>query len=196
MLGKTNITAIEGGVIVSDIEDYRWDRIRVEGITGTFVRAVYENDTLVAITKDGMLAFTRDSENWSKVRLDIEGTYELTDIIWDGRRYVMVGSREEIVDQKYIYHGFIAVTENLAEFNIIYAAADEYSRYYAVIETDGKYIIISREHSSVLDGGVIVEKIGDIENWDSCLTKKLQKCLILFRVLKMAGQNGRPIMLM
>ncbi|WP_347223812.1 hypothetical protein, partial [Bacteroides congonensis] len=125
-------------------------------------------------------------ENWSKVRLDIEGTYELTDIIWDGRRYVMVGSREEVIDQEYIYHGFIAVTENLVEFNIIYVAADEYSRYYAVIEKDGKYIIISREHSSTLNGGVIVERIGDIENWASCLTKKIAEMSYEVKVI----QNG------
>lgn len=172
MLGKTNITAIEGGVIVSDIEDYRWDRVRIEGVTGAFVRAIYENDMLVAITKDGTIIYSRDGENWTKMRLDIEGTYELADIIWDGRRYVMVGSREEIVEQEYIYHGFIAVTENLMDFNIIHAQ-DEYSRYYAVIEKDGKYIVISKESYTNANEtyGCISANTGSIENWDSHLTK-------------------------
>lgn len=172
MLGKTNITAIESGTIISDIEDYRWDRVRVEGVTGTFVQAVYENETLVAITKDGMIVYTKDGENWSKVQLDIEGTYELTDVIWDGRRYVMVGSCEEIVDQEYIYHGFIVVTEDLMDFNIIHAN-DEYSRYYAVIEKDGKYIVISKESAVNRSYGAINANIGSIENWDSRLKEQI-----------------------
>lgn len=172
MLGKTNITMVEGGAIVSDVKDYSWDKVRVEGVTGTFVRAIYENDALVAITKDGMVAYTRDGENWSKVRLEIEGTYELTDIIWDGRYYVMVGNCEEIIDQSFVYHGFIAVTENLTDFNIIYeSAANRYIRYHAVIEQDGKYTVISEEHGNKYnqDGHYVKALIGMIENWENCV---------------------------
>ncbi len=173
MLGKTNITVIEGGTVVSDIEDYSWDRVRVEGATGTFVQAIYENDMLVTIMKNGTVIYSRDGENWTKIRLDIEGTYELADIIWDGRRFVMVGSREEIVEQEYIYHGFIAVTENFIDFNIIHAQ-DEYSRYYAVIEKDEKYTVISKESSLDKKHGVINANTGSIENWDSHLTEEIE----------------------
>ncbi len=184
MLGKTNITAIEAGTIVSGIENYSWEKVKVEGVTGMFVKAIYENDTLVVITKDGTIAYTVDGENWSTIRLDIEGTYELNDIIWDGRRYIAVGSREEIVEQEYIYHGFIAVTENLADFTVIHADND-YSRYFAVVEKNGKYIVISKEFSQSDEGAYICTNTGDIENWGSCYKSII--CVLQYEVRTSVG---------
>lgn len=158
MLGKTNVTAIEGDTNITEIENYRWNHIKINGINSDFVRAVYGNDILVAITKDGTVTYTKDGENWDKVRLGLEGEYELTDIIWNGSNYVMVGNQIEIVQEpdgsEYKYHGIVVTTENLVDFIIEQDEDNIYSRYYSIIEENGKRIIISKEFGETNKAGI------------------------------------------
>lgn len=56
MLGKTNITTLTEGAVVTEIEDYNWIQMQ-SGIYGNFAKAVYANDYLAAITADGTIAY-------------------------------------------------------------------------------------------------------------------------------------------
>lgn len=165
MLGKTNITAIQESTNVTDIEDYIWKSMKIDGVNSDFVKAVYGNDMLVAITRDGTIVSTADGENWKKTRIETEDAYELEDIIWTGSQYVMVGNRKEIVTEtglgntgsnntttSYKYHGMIVKSKQLTEFSIEEDEDNFYSRYYAVVEKDGSYIIISKEYKKNADG--------------------------------------------
>ncbi len=152
MLGKTNITAIKESTTVTDIEDLRWKPIKIDGVNSDFVKAVYGNNMLVAITRDGTIVSTTDGENWKKTRIETEGSYELEDIIWTGSQYVMVGNRKEIVTEEkentYKYHGIIVISEQLIDFSIEEDGDNTYSRYYAAIKQDEKLIIISKEYKN------------------------------------------------
>lgn len=148
MLGKTNITTIEGGTIVSDIEDYSWDAVKTGGITSSFVKVIYDNNTLAAITKDGTIVHSKNGEVWEIARLNLEEDYELNDFIWDGSRYVIVGSCMRTPSQSIgdinesFYIGMFAITENLKDFIVTFDTGDCFSRYLSVIFKDGKYMIV------------------------------------------------------
>ncbi len=153
MLGKTNIMTIKDGTAASGVEEYRWNNVVIDGITGTFIKAIFKNNILVGITKDGTIAFTVDGDNWETARLDLEDQYELNDITWDGSRYIMVGSY--ISDKtvtfsdgsselyKDSYTGMIVITECFENFQIIQAsdAETECSRYWTVRAANGIYNI-------------------------------------------------------
>lgn len=164
MLGKTNLTTIKESTTVTDIEDFSWRSIKIDGVNSDFIKAVYANNTLAAITRDGTIVSTADGENWRKTRIETEGSYELEDIIWTGSRYVMVGNRKELVTESglgntdsnntttsYKYHGIIVISQQLTEFSIEEDQENFYSRYYAVVDKDGDYIIISKEYKK-MDG--------------------------------------------
>ena len=69
MLGKTNITTLSEGAVATEIEDYNWIQMQA-GVNGNFVKAVYKNGYLVAITADGTVAYTKDGEVWQTSRLE------------------------------------------------------------------------------------------------------------------------------
>lgn len=154
MLGKTNITAIKEGTTVTDIEDYSWKSMKIDGVSSDFIKAVYGNNMLAAITRDGAVLCTVDGENWKKTQIDTEGDYELEDIIWTGSQYIIAGNRKEIVleeDSTFMYHGMVITSENLVDFIIDEDADNTYSRYYAIVEKDGSHIIISKEYNRSVD---------------------------------------------
>lgn len=166
MLGKTNITTIEKDNIVSNIEEYIWKNTGLNGVSGTFVKAVYENDIIVGITRDGTIAYTRDGENWEVTRLDLEDRYELSDIIWDGSRYVMVGSKAE----GEIVHGLIAVSDDLADFTITIETDCYCSKYFTILKKDSGYILISAESGKARTIGTEIKfmsRVGDLTDWES-----------------------------
>ena len=69
MLGKTNINVLTEGTIVTEIEDYRWIQMQ-SGIFSDFVKAIYKNGYLVAITADGKVVYTTDGEVWQVSTLE------------------------------------------------------------------------------------------------------------------------------
>ena len=115
MLGKTNITTLSEGAVVTEIEDYRWVQMQ-SGVYGNFVKAVYANEYLAAITADGTVAYTEDGEVWQTYTPEYEDC-RLNDIYWDGRRFIIVGSygfTDTDSDKKY-QRGLILTT---ADFSI------------------------------------------------------------------------------
>ena len=81
MLGKTNITTLSEGGIVTEIEDFRWIQGQ-SGIRSDFVKAIFQNGYLAAITADGAIVYSMDGEVWEVVRPDAEGC-KLNDIDWE-----------------------------------------------------------------------------------------------------------------
>ncbi|MBD5632442.1 MAG: hypothetical protein HDP34_04365 [Clostridia bacterium] len=185
MLGKTNITAIKEGTTVTDIEEYSWKSIKVNGVNSDFVKAVYGNNMLVAITRDGTIVSTADGENWEKTRIEMEGSYELEDIIWTGSQYIMVGNRKEIVTEKiiqegdsasvYKYHGIKVTSERLLDFLVEEDEDNIYSRYYAIVEKDEKQIIISKEYKDYPENAGVYAVFKDS---NGTLKKKISKCTV------------------
>lgn len=148
MLGKTNITTVKGGTIVSDVAEYEWNSINLSGAMGTFVKAVYENNTLVGITKDGTIAYTKDGENWENRRLDLEDNYTLNDLVWDGKRFVFVGSH---TDNSTYISALVAMSEDLIDYDIktevnekeYFGLPSGYTSFLCVMVKDGEYNIIT-----------------------------------------------------
>ena len=102
MLGKTNITALQEGAIVTDVADYGWIQQQI-GINGNFVRTIFNNQYLVGITENGIIAYTADGEVWQTVVPDYVDI-RLNDIAWDGNRFLVAGScRNEDEDTKKDY---------------------------------------------------------------------------------------------
>ena len=102
MLGKTNITALQEGAIVTDVADYVWIQQQI-GINGNFVRTIFNNQYLVGITENGIIAYTADGEVWQTVVPDYVDI-RLNDIAWDGNRFLVAGScRNEDEDTKKDY---------------------------------------------------------------------------------------------
>ena len=102
MLGKTNITALQEGAIVTDVADYGWIQQQI-GINGNFVRTIFNNQYLVGITENGIIAYTADGEVWQTVVPDYVDI-RLNDIAWDGNRFLVAGScRNEDEDTKKVY---------------------------------------------------------------------------------------------
>lgn len=158
MLGRTNIMTIEEGTIASDVEEYKWINAAINDITGTFVKAIFNNSILVGITKDGTIAYSMDGENWETARLDLEGNYELNDIFFDGNRYIMVGGYQsdktigEVIYEN-VYTGMIVTTEYFKDFQIILDSnTDKSSSLYWTIRMDnGKYNIHCTRYNLLAD---------------------------------------------
>lgn len=182
MLGKTNITTVQKGTIVSEIEDYGWTGTSVSGINQSFIKVISANNSIVAITNDGTIAYTKDGENWVSQRLDLEDEYELTDVIWDGSKFIFVGSHtfsytsaDETVSFDR-YSGLIVESEDLVNFIIhtkctgsAYAYEDEDTPSYTsnenldracrgrflgiIINTDGTYTIFTAIETNYKSSG-------------------------------------------
>lgn len=138
MLGKTNITTLAEGAIATEIEDYNWNRIQT-GIDGNFVKAVYKNGYLVAITADGTVTYTKDGEVWQTSVLEYKNC-KLNDIDWDGSRFVLVGS---YISTDRIEEILIVTTKDFEEYakvEIIYSNNEG----LLVFPQNGICIIISR----------------------------------------------------
>lgn len=110
MLGKTNITTLAEGAVATEIEDYSWIQMQA-GINGNFVKAIYKNGYLAAITADGTVVYTKDGEVWQTSRLEYKDC-RLNDIDWDGSRFVLVGKHTEENGQRVL----IVTSINLVEY--------------------------------------------------------------------------------
>lgn len=96
MLGKTNIRTLSEGAIVTEIEDYKWVQMQ-SGVYGNFVKAIYKNNYLTAITADGTVVYTTDGEVWQTSVVEYEDC-RINDIYWDGSRFLLVGSYTKTVE--------------------------------------------------------------------------------------------------
>lgn len=150
MLGKTNITTLSEGAIVTEVEDFNWIQMQ-SGVYGNFVKAIYKNDYLVAITADGTIAYTTDGEVWQTSVLEYEDC-KLNDIEWDGRRFILVGRRTDTFNEITGTFGLILVTNDFETFAAVNIenTEDMYSEsngnydieYYAVYIENGQYILL------------------------------------------------------
>lgn len=136
MLGKTNITTLKEGAIVTEIEDYRWIQ-QETGINGNFIKAIYNNEYLVAISKDGVIAYTMDGEVWNSFLLEYADC-RLNDIDWDGNRFILSGSYTD--DGTSNETGLILTTNDFRNYNKI-NIENEDTEYLCVYPVNGKYIV-------------------------------------------------------
>ena len=141
MLGKTNITTLSEGGIVTDVEDFSWVSMQ-SGVHKDFVRCIYENGYLVAISPDGTIAWTTDGEVWNTVKLEYEDCW-LNDIDWDGERFVLVGSCKETVSNKVTTSRMIVLTKDFESFEKAENFIESDCEIHYIFPKNGKYIVIS-----------------------------------------------------
>lgn len=150
MLGKTNITALSEGAIVTEIEDYNWIQMQ-SGIFGNFVKAIYKNGYLVGITADGVIAYTTDGEAWQTHTFEYEDC-KLNDVDWDGSRFIFVGSYMgtsplESENAETVQRGLVIVTSDFATYEAKEIGNDMggyISEYFLIYPANGKYIVIAK----------------------------------------------------
>lgn len=144
MLGKTNITTLSEGAIVTEIEDYRWIQLQ-SGIYSNFVKTIYQNGYLVAITMDGSIVYTTDGEVWNVLTLEY-AECRLNDIEWDGRRFLLVGCYVK-EDSNNETTGLIVATTNFEAMETITLPEYAYKEYYLISSKNGKYVLVAKYDS-------------------------------------------------
>jgi len=135
MLGKTNITVLAEGALVTEIEDFKWIQMQ-SGVYGNFVKAIYKGGYLVTVTADGTVAYTADGEVWDMAALEYENC-RINDIDWDGNRFVLAGSYSGGNAKT----GLLVATTDLKHF--INAGLVGYSECYAVMPQNGRYAVVA-----------------------------------------------------
>lgn len=159
MLGKTNITTLSEGAIVTEVEDFKWIQVQ-SGIYGNFIKAIYKNNYLAAITADGTVVYTADGEVWQISVLEYEDC-RLNDIEWDGSRFILVGSRKTTVEGVEDTFGLILTTDDFSEFTIVSIESedDQYGtnkyydkEYYAVYTQNEKYYVLAGRLTNITLG--------------------------------------------
>lgn len=173
MLGKTNISTLSEGAIVTEIEDFKWVQMQ-SGIYGNFVKAIYKNNYLAAITADGTVVYTTDGEVWQTSVLEYEDC-KLNDVDWDGSRFILVGSYTDASRNPVDEYGLILCTTDFVTYEkvVIPNAEDStisnirYDREYIVIyPVNGKYIIVAKRRNTSRNDLIVFA--GDLVNtWDS-----------------------------
>lgn len=178
MLGKTNINTLTEGTIVTEIEDYRWIQMQ-SGVFSDFVKAIYKNDYLVAITADGKVVYTTDGEVWTVSVLEYEDC-RLNDIDFDGNRFILAGSYllEEESDTGLSREGLIVVTTDFISYekkSIIFSSGAAID-YLAVYPQNGKYIVVADKGPFLGGAGHIC--VGNLEaQWETDKTiQAVMKC--------------------
>ncbi|MCM1193327.1 MAG: hypothetical protein NC123_16495 [Butyrivibrio sp.] len=155
MLGKTNVTTMAEGAMVTEIEDLKWIRMQ-SGINSNFVKAIYENGYLAAITTDGKVAYTTDGEAWQVSVLEYTD-YQLEDIAWDGSRFLLAGSYKDTVERTdgtsgEYYLGFIATTADFVSYEYFGADTEKitskeqfnyFSRYISIYPVNNNWVILA-----------------------------------------------------
>lgn len=165
MLGKTNITTLLEGAIVTEIEDYNWIQVQ-SGVFADFVAAIFKNGYLVAITADGTVVYTTDGEAWQTYMLEYENC-RLNDIDWDGNDFVLAGG--------YINNGkktgLILRTANFEEYvelnteNSSDSETNYDTEYHAIYPSNGKYLVIAERIEKTYR--YVYAYVGDLVNaWD------------------------------
>lgn len=197
MLGKTNITTLTEGAVVTEIEDYNWIQMQ-SGVYGNFVKAVYANDYLAAITADGAVVYTDDGEVWQNFTFEYEEC-KLNDIYWDGRRFIIVGCYEftDTTSDKKYQIGLILTTidfsthENIeipGQFTIEdNGRVDWVSEYLGIYAENSKYFVLGIRKINGIVSGLQKETIyisrfsGDLENkWEVLTIQNLDSLNSLF----------------
>lgn len=135
MLGKTNMTALQEGGIVTEIEDFKWIQVQT-GIRGNFVKAIYKGGYLAAVAADGTVAYTEDGEVWDMAALEYENC-RINDIDWDGSRFLLAGSLGGNVKT-----GLMVETTDFKNF--VKTELTKYSECYAVMPQNGRYAVVAR----------------------------------------------------
>ena len=97
MLGRTNITTVKGGTIVSDVEDFAWNEVGTIRVDGAFKRTFLGNNVLVAVTEGGTVIYSRDGENWEEAVYGTDAEYKIVDGVWDGKRFVFAANDPAII---------------------------------------------------------------------------------------------------
>lgn len=166
MLGRTNITTIKGGPIATDIASYDWNDAATLNVNSSFKKSFYANNILTAITKSGTILYTKDGENWEEAALEMDVKYNISDGIWDGHRFVFVGSH--FTDQENVCQALIVITKDYQEYVIMrdctgknYAGRNaQYNildqvycgRFHAILlNEDSTYTIICSTIAHILD---------------------------------------------
>ncbi len=197
MLGKTNITTLSEGAVVTEIEDYNWIQMQ-SGVYGNFVKAVYANDYLAAITADGAIAYTDDGEVWQTSMPEYDDC-KLNDIYWDGRRFIIVGSYEFTVttSDKNYQMGLILTTTDFSTYEKVEIPGqfdiednergDWVSEYLGIYAENSKYFVLGIRKVNGIVNGFQKETIyisrfsGDLENkWEVLTIQNLDGLNSLF----------------
>lgn len=144
MLGKTNITTLSEGGIATEIEDLRWIQVQ-SGVSSDFVKAIFQNGYLAAITTDGAIVYSTDGEVWEVVQVEATDC-KLNDIDWDGEKFLLVGSstEESGTSEK---TGLVIATTDFKTLEKIDALP--YNEYFMISPRNGKYILVARKYSTV-----------------------------------------------
>lgn len=137
MLGKTNITTLAEGAVATEIEDYNWIQMQA-GINGNFVKAVYKNGYLVAITGDGKIVYTIDGEVWN-TSVPQAGACKINDVDWDGNRFILVGKYMDTSDET----GLIMATANFETYEVMEIKNANKEDVLAVYPENGMYSIVT-----------------------------------------------------
>lgn len=148
MLGKTNITALQEGGTVTEIEDYSWIQMQ-SGIRSDFVKAINKNGYLVGITQDGYVAYTKDGEVWENNRLDYDQC-KINDIDWDGDRFILVGSYMDTGLNTDDTTALAVTTSDFKAWKQLGEVGDgnQYGEYLSVYLQNGRYILAVREQNT------------------------------------------------
>lgn len=130
MLGRTNITTVKGGTIVSDVEDFAWNEVGTLRVDGAFKRTFLGNNVLVAVTEGGTVIYSRDGENWEEAVYGTDAEYKIVDGVWDGKRFVFAANDPAII-----------TTEDFQEYKSYEIPGAQ--RLFAIFyNTDGTYTVI------------------------------------------------------
>lgn len=130
MLGRTNITTVKGGTIVSDVENFVWNEVGTLKVNGAFKRTIFGNNTLVAVTEGGTVIYSRDGENWEEAVFETDAGYKITDGVWDGKQFVFAANDPAII-----------TTEDFQEYKFYVISGVK--RLYAIFcNTSGTYTVI------------------------------------------------------
>ena len=151
MLGKTNVLALQEGSIITEIKDFSWLKMIVE-VYGNFVKAIYNDNYLAAITADGSVVYSMDGEVWNISTPEFENC-KLNDIEWDGTKFILVGSQTKTIESFTGEYGLVITTVDFVtyeeikinnESNVLTGTSSNLYydiEYVAVLFNNGKYTI-------------------------------------------------------
>lgn len=197
MLGKTNITTLSEGAIVTEVEDFNWIQMQ-SGVYGNFVKAIYKNDYLVAITADGTVVYTTDGEVWQTSVLEYEDC-KLNDIYWDGSRFIIVGSYNftNTDSDKQYQRGLILTAVDFSMYEKVEipgefslndnGGEDRISEYLGIYAENSEYFVMCIRIIKANTNGTLKANlyryVGDlVNNWEGIKIRDLEKLNSLFSV--------------
>lgn len=135
MLGKTNITSIKDGTVITDVEDFVWNEVGTRSVDGAFKKSIFGNNTLVAVTEGGTVIYSKDGENWDEALFEANAEYKIIDVVWDGKRFVFAANDPVII-----------TTEDFQEYKR-YAISDVKRLYAIFYNADSTYTVIAAKMS-------------------------------------------------